>query len=738
MLLIFLLVITLPLIIFQVLQQQRTRQEAKATPKPNIIVIMTDDQQTDLMGKYMPNVRDRLQKRGMTFEKAYVTTSTCCPSRAGFLSGMYTHNTGVWFNKPPQGGFQTFVKIDKQTLPVWLNKAGYRTSFVGKYMNGYPDTRGKKYVPPGWDDWHAITKGRYFDFCMNENKKEKCYGKKAADYSTDVFNRIAIDFIKKANKTKKPFYLQIATNAPHGDGRVEDDHSPPVIAPRHRNKCPNVPKHRPPNFNESDMSDKPSWVKKKKKLTAQQINRIDRFRSAQACALKAVDEMVDDIVKTLRQTNQLDNTMIIFMGDNGYSMGEHRITSKACYYEGCSRVPLVISYPKVTKQSQKTQQLATNLDVTATILDAAGVAIPGRVNGKSLLPILSDPNKKIHEGILLEETVSGKTYAIRTDEYKYIEIGDGEKELYDLKNDPYELNNLIKDNSIQETVKKLAANLALLKQNKDIPPEISEEPTDTPEPTEDIEDTEDKENDLPSDLPDEEENEDAEEDEYIDDNEDQESVDNPTPTDTEESPTATPDGEEEVEDDESGKDTSEESIFISFNLLLNGIGSAGDTRNPQKTDLSNKDPLTVTRDIEIRVLDGDREVLSLPEEFIDYDPSTGTFVGMVQLPSSLAGNSYRFAISIPNYLPATSETLRIEEKKELTLPTMRFTAGDVNLDHTLSILDYNMMISCFGEGDLPDACFRNDSIVGDLNDDAYVREDDYNLFLRELAALNTR
>src|SRR5690606_34958942 len=195
---------------------------------------------------------------------------------------------------------------------------------------------------------------------------------------------------------------------------------------------------------------------------------------------------------------------------------------------------------------------------------------------------------------------------------------------------------------------------------------------------------------------------------------------------------------EEVEDDESGKDTSEESIFISFNLFLNGIGSAGDTRNPQKTDLSNKDPLTVTRDIEIRVLDGDREVLSLPEEFIDYDPSTGTFVGMVQLPSSLAGNSYRFAISIPNYLPATSETLRIEEKKELTLPTMRFTAGDVNLDHTLSILDYNMMISCFGEGDLPDACFRNDSIVGDLNDDAYVREDDYNLFLRELAALNTR
>src|SRR3989344_3265784 len=481
------ILIVIPVVLFAYQQQQ-----VRLSGRPNIIIILTDDQRADTL-QYMPIVQDRLGKEGVTFANAYATTPLCCPSRVSIYTGLYAHNTGIFTNHMPKkgdfplGGFPAFggsspyADKDDETIAVWLKSAGYRTGFAGKYLNGYKS----KYIPPGWDDWHGVVKNTYYGYDMNENGKIVSYGFDPKNYSTDVYADKAVKFIKK---TKKPFFFVVSTDAVHTDGGKtapgdprnknkknkknrlpnvkavldEDQDDPDQVkdyyampAPVDRENCEEHLWGKSPAVNEADVSDKPQFIRDITPLSNQDMADIESFRESQICALLGVDRAVERILQALG--DRRDNTVIIFMGDNGFSWGEHRWSKKNCLYEECARVPLVISYPKLTKNAHENNSFVLNIDIASTIAQLAGIRIPVRVNGKSLVPLLSDPQGSVRSDFLLEVYNSRKgykniDYAVRTREYKYTELSSGEKELYDFTTDPYELVNQI-NNSQYATVR---------------------------------------------------------------------------------------------------------------------------------------------------------------------------------------------------------------------------------------------------------------------------------------------
>ena len=189
-LIVILLLILLPIILVQVFTQQDIRQRAAEGDKPNIIIILTDDQRWDLLEK-MPQVRQKLQGNGVTFTNSFAATPWCCPGRASILTGLYAHNHGVWTNHAPNGGFQKFKQSDDQTIAVWLKREGYNTGYFGKYLNEYD---GKEYIPPGWNEWFAAGNNvDYFRSVINVNGDYKTF---QGEYLTDLLTEKAINFIK--------------------------------------------------------------------------------------------------------------------------------------------------------------------------------------------------------------------------------------------------------------------------------------------------------------------------------------------------------------------------------------------------------------------------------------------------------------------------------------------------------------------------------------------------------------
>jgi len=422
--------------------------------RPNIVVIYTDDQHWNTLD-YLPNVMHRLAAEGIEFTNSFVTTSLCCPSRASFLSGQYTHNHGVWENIPPNGGVESFN--DTSTLATSLKDAGYSTSFVGKYLNGYwriPD-----YIPPGWDDWNVFVEAGFYNYKLNENGIFKDYGFGVSDYSTDVFKDLAVNFIQSADS---PFFLMMSPLAPHTDvflGR-------PIPAPRHEGTCDGLPLHRPPSYNEDDISDKPSFIKRIPLWDEMRTDLVDKFREDQICTLKAVDDAIASILDALGP--ELDNTVIIFTSDNGYLWGEHRLEKKWRFYDEASRVPLVIRYPKLIPENVTNNDLVLNIDIAPTIAELAGASLTIPVNGNSLVSLLNGEDWR--DDFLMEQNRNGEQAGVRTLQFKYVEHimvggneGRNEFEFYDLLVDPYELNNEINNPVYSEIIDNLAQRLEELK-----------------------------------------------------------------------------------------------------------------------------------------------------------------------------------------------------------------------------------------------------------------------------------
>lgn len=417
-------------------------------PRPNIIVIMTDDQRIDQLA-FMPQLQHWLVQGGLSFGRFFVTTGTCCPSRASFLRGQYAHNHQTLNNLPPAGSFLHFRDLGNEasTLATWLQGAGYRTALFGKYLNRYPGYPNPDltYVPPGWTDWFGVftpTEGNpsYVDYYANDNGFVEFHGDGPGEYLTDVLSSKAITFIRQSQFLGEPFFLYVAPYAPH---------TPATPAPRDVGALSGVGVPRTPAFDEADVSDKWQGVQQLLPLTAEQVQSLDALYQAQLETLLSVDDMVNVIHLTLAETESLDNTYVFFTSDNGLEMGEHRLVSaKEVPYEETIRQPLIVWGPGVPAGGN-VSSIALNIDVAPTIAELAGVPAPAFVDGRSLVSWLRGQTPPWRHAFAEEvwdetEVTSPRTSfeQIRTDDYSYTEFFDGERELYDLRVDPYELQNI--------------------------------------------------------------------------------------------------------------------------------------------------------------------------------------------------------------------------------------------------------------------------------------------------------
>lgn len=432
--------------------------------RPNVLVIMTDDQTVESL-RVMTNVKRLLRDRGATFRSSFVTYALCCPSRATFLTGQYAHNHGVLGNRPPNGGY---AKLDHtNTLPVWLQDAGYYTAHLGKYLNGYGRADPRE-IPPGYDEWHGSvdpTTYRFYDYTLNENGRLVTYERR---YQTDLYARKAERIIERRAPSARPFFLWVAFLAPHSGGPREPGdptgQATPVPAPRHRNDFASEPLPRPPGFNERNVSDKPVGIRNRPRLGPAKIRKVREMYQQRLESLLAVDEAVARIVAALRRTRDLDDTLIVFTSDNGFFHGEHRVPSgKTLLYEPSIRVPLIVRGPGIRPGLRLGQRVA-NVDLAPTIVDAAG-ATAGRVmDGRSLLPLFGNPGMSLGRDLLVERGPGAGTFtAVRTAGYLYAEYGNDERELYDLGRDPFQLTSRHRDPAYAAVRADLAERLAHLR-----------------------------------------------------------------------------------------------------------------------------------------------------------------------------------------------------------------------------------------------------------------------------------
>jgi N-acetylglucosamine-6-sulfatase len=478
-------------------------------PKPpNIVFILTDDLAAQDLNpntlKHMPNLKSLLVDKGTTFDNSFATNALCCPSRVTILRGQYTHNHQVLSNDPPLGGFQKFHFLghENSTMATWVKEQGYRTILLGKYLNGYSDT----YISPGWDEWHAVT-GNYLSNDLNENGHVVRYD--ADSYHLDdVISQKASDYITRTAGADPPFFtadrpflMWIGTKAPH---------QPATPAPRDENAYPDARLPHPPNFDERDVSDKPGWVADNPPLSPEQKNYMEELHRKRLQSMLAVDDMIGDLVKALHDSGELDNTYIFFTSDNGFHLGEHRLgAGQWTPYEEDIRVPLIVCGPGVP-EGKTLHQMVLNNDLAPTFADLAGAKTPSFVDGRSLVPLLTDDPTPIEDwrqrfavesvaertGVaqppfITESTVAplltgdplpknwrrtsaasaqlseewGRPWmkALRTNNYLYVEYKTGEHELYELEKDPYELHNAYATAS-PELKQRLEAQLDALRQ----------------------------------------------------------------------------------------------------------------------------------------------------------------------------------------------------------------------------------------------------------------------------------
>jgi arylsulfatase A-like enzyme len=387
----------------------------------NVVIIMTDDQDVDSL-PVMRKLMAFPEGSWINFTSAITNHSICCPARATVLTGQYSHVTGVTSNAL---GAEL---DDTNTLAVWLDRAGYQTGLVGKYLNGYPWSRGDGYVPPGWDSFN-VTGAR----------------------TVDGRAGLAVSFI---NEAAAPFLLYLAFNEPH------EPADPPA---RYASAEVPVPPDRP-NFDEADVSDKPSWVRRLPPIPQATMDQWHAERLASQRSLLAVDDAVQAVIDALLAKGELDNTVVIFLADNGFSWGSHRHYRKLCVYDECGMVPLLMRVPGLAANRVE-PRLVSNVDLVATITELVGVEPGLPQDGRSLVPLITNPDAPWTEEALLEvHTGRSRSFdGIRTGEWTYAEYANGDLELYDLTTDPDQLDNLAGDPALADIREVLANRIRSLR-----------------------------------------------------------------------------------------------------------------------------------------------------------------------------------------------------------------------------------------------------------------------------------
>src|SRR5574341_1212190 len=339
-----------------------TWSHAQGTRRPNFLIIISDDQRYDTI-EFMPRMNARLINQGVSFTHAYVTTPLCNPSRASILTGMYAHNHGVRVNEDV---------LQVRTFVERLHERGYYTGLVGKYLNS---SDGNPW--PEFDFWVSHSGGSvpYSNPTLNFNGTWR----KQSGYVTEIFRDNGLEFLNRAAQKNQPFVLIFTPNAPH---------APAVPAPGDQVLYPNLPLHRPPNFNEADVSDKPAWLQAIGLWAAGRITAIDTLRRRQIQTLNGLDQAVEGLFDKLAQQGKLDCTLVVYLSDNGFFWGEHRLTDKLRVYEPSSRVPFALRYPPLVGGPLLEAKLVANIDIAPTIYELAGLPMPAEVDGRSLVPLL--------------------------------------------------------------------------------------------------------------------------------------------------------------------------------------------------------------------------------------------------------------------------------------------------------------------------------------------------------------
>lgn len=458
----------------------RASTPTPVTDRPNIVVILLDDLDWAVFDAAIGNLPavQNLQARGTTFDQYYVTTPLCCPSRSSLLRGQYAHNHGVLWNRGEpggNGGFEAFHRLGRETdtVATALHDAGYRTGLFGKYLNGYPMSMPETYEPPGWDDWAVHTASErdafYIDYDLNVNGTIVSYGSAPEDYSTDVLRDFGAAFIR-STPVEQPLFLVLAPYAPH---------APSMPAVRHVDVAANAEFRRAPSFNESDVSDKPEWVRKLPPIDAAITAEIDADVANRVASLMAIDDMVAEVSAALEESGRGESTYIVFLSDNGFHFGEHRVPfGKVTPYGESTRVPMIVVGPGVPAGSHNSAIVA-NIDLFPTFLGWAGVtSLPEFVDGRDVAGVINLTEDPTRQRILLEqfEDVANRApravkppkpgkklkdrtptpttttslsqailppfRAVRDATSLFVVYETGELEYYDLVSDPYAMNNL--------------------------------------------------------------------------------------------------------------------------------------------------------------------------------------------------------------------------------------------------------------------------------------------------------
>jgi arylsulfatase A-like enzyme len=473
----------------------RVATTAQGVPdRPNIVVVMADDMRADDL-RFMPHVRGLVVDRGLSFRNSFSPYPLCCPARASFLTGQYPHNHRILSNEEPWG-FGAFD--DRATVATSLRAAGYRTGFVGKYLNNYGAVPSVvtgepswHYVPAGWSDWRGLVQlppdsriesGGTYDYyhpILNvDGRTVDLEGR----YQTRVVGHLARDLVTKYAASADPFFLYLSALAPHTgfpeepddvvrDGGVDTWLSTPARPDwvkgrfdRLVTRSPGIPTAGQP---EPDLRDKPRAVRAPRMDDSDVAEDLTRTRQ-RAEALYVLDREIGRLVETLRETGTLDRTVLMFTSDNGYFLGEHRRRSgKTLPYEPALRVPFLVTGPGVP-HGVRFDPVKTP-DLPATILDLADAEAPHLADGVSLVDVIEDGDRGWSVPVLTEALVDGAasahpgftdartTIGLRTARYKLVRWATGEVELYDLATDPNELANVAERPRYRDVVRDLTA-----------------------------------------------------------------------------------------------------------------------------------------------------------------------------------------------------------------------------------------------------------------------------------------
>jgi N-acetylglucosamine-6-sulfatase len=404
-----------------------------AAPKPNIVFVLTDDQFPGTQNA-MPALKSNITSEGLTFTKMTSTFPLCCPGRATILRGQYAHNTHIYGNSLPLGGWAKFRNLGEQksTIATWLNSAGYQTGLFGKYLNNY----GGLTKPPGWDRWYAWNSGPEGWNALNDQGTQKPLTPQKADSGV---SQAALEFLDNRLNKAAPVFAYVnfgAEHSPYHHAKIDDDKFKGVGVPRNA------------SFNEDNVSDKPSKIRSLPKLSGSQISDLDRDYRNGLRSLMRVDRFIGDASDLLRRKGEMGNTYFVFYTDNGTHFGQHRLPhGKLKPYKEDTGFPLIVRGPGIPRGATNGDLLG-NHDIAPTLASMGGANIPAFVDGRSFLGLTKNPSGTWPRTAVLSEMENNDSPPhswdmLRMPQEVYTRYEGPDREYYDLAKDPLQLHNAL-------------------------------------------------------------------------------------------------------------------------------------------------------------------------------------------------------------------------------------------------------------------------------------------------------